>query len=91
MPVVHLRLTIHGQVQGVGFRFSARKEAERLGLRGFVRNEEDGSVTIEAEGEAEALDKYKAWCRHGPRFARVVRVDCAEGPVRGYESFEIAY
>ena len=70
MPV-HYSIRVTGKVQGVFYRASARAEAERLGLKGFVRNESDGSVYAEAEGEAEALELFLAWCRRGPPHARV--------------------
>lgn len=85
----HLDLRVQGLVQGVFFRVSAQRAAIGLGLTGTVRNEADGSVRIEAEGEADALDELVRWCRKGPPHARVDRVDAAEGPLRGYEGFEI--
>jgi len=59
----------------VFFRHSARKEAEKLGIAGFARNEPDGSVYIEAEGEKENLEKFLACCHKGPALARVKKVD----------------
>jgi acylphosphatase len=83
------RLVIHveGLVQGVNFRQAARREAERLGIAGFARNEPDGSVTVEAEGDSDALELFVAWCRSGPTVARVDRIDMAEAPLVGYEGF----
>jgi acylphosphatase len=83
------RLVIHveGLVQGVNFRQAARREAERLGIAGFARNEPDGSVTVEAEGDSDALELFVAWCRSGPTIARVDRIDMAEAPLVGYEGF----
>lgn len=68
-------IRVEGRVQGVGFRAGAAQEARRLGLAGFARNEADGSVAIEVEGEAAALEAFVAWCRLGPSAARVERVD----------------
>lgn len=62
---------VSGLVQGVFFRHTARLHAEELGLSGFVRNEEDGSVTAAAEGAGEALEKFIEWCRRGPPLARI--------------------
>jgi acylphosphatase len=88
---VNTRRTIRvsGHVQGVYFRASARAEARRLGLMGFARNEPDGSVLIEVEGEEEALAHFVAWCRVGPARARVERVDVTEDEPRGYVDFGV--
>ncbi|WP_152981426.1 acylphosphatase [Hymenobacter sp. AT01-02] len=54
MSIEHRTLQVHGRVQGVFYRQSTQQEASRLGLTGTVRNNEDGTVSIEAEGSAEA-------------------------------------
>jgi acylphosphatase len=71
---VRVRLLIEGSVQGVFFRASAEAQANRLGVTGWVRNCPDGSVEILAEGEKKKIDDLVAWCRHGPRGARVENV-----------------
>ncbi|AII51230.1 hypothetical protein N008_04445 [Hymenobacter sp. APR13] len=76
-------------MQGVFFRQSARQQAEKLGISGYTRNNPDGTVTIEAEGPAEALDTLQAWCQHGPPAAQVTKVDVAARPVRHYTGFEV--
>jgi acylphosphatase len=88
MPL-HYALRITGKVQGVFYRASARAEAERLGLSGFVRNEPDGSVYAEAEGAQEALERFVEWCRRGPPHARVDGVAKSEGPARDYQGFRV--
>lgn len=71
-----LAIRVYGRVQGVGFRYAAAGEARKLGVAlGVARNEQDGSVYIEAEGEEPALQKFLAWCRRGPRLAKVERVE----------------
>lgn len=87
MKAVSLR--IEGGVQGVGYRFSARREAIRLGVSGWVTNEDDGSVAAFAEGDAGAVDAFVAWCRRGPRGAQVERVDVVPGTPRGTGDFRI--
>jgi acylphosphatase len=62
-------------VQGVGFRWSAVREARQLGLRGWVRNADDGSVEVEAEGTPSALEDFLAWLRRGPPGAFVDDVE----------------
>ena len=76
-------LRIRGKVQGVSYRESARAEALRLGLTGWVRNREDGSVEAVVEGAPEALERFLAWCGRGPPLARVADVERAEHPARG--------
>jgi acylphosphatase len=66
---VQFRVT--GRVQGVAFRATAQDEAERLEVRGWVRNTTGGQVVGVAEGEATAVDAFVAWCGHGPPGARV--------------------
>ena len=74
----HLNIKIHGQVQGVFFRATAKEKADTLGIKIFARNEPDGSVYIEAEGEKEKLDEFIKWCYQGPSFARVEKVEVSE-------------
>jgi acylphosphatase len=62
---------VTGRVQGVGFRWWARDLAARLGLRGWIRNDRDGSVRLEAEGESTVLDRFETALRAGPPAARV--------------------
>ena len=69
---VSLRIT--GRVQGVGFRFSARDEACRLGVSGWVRNTRGGDVELEAEGDADRVRRLVAWCHVGPPGALVTDV-----------------
>lgn len=83
----HVTLRVEGIVQGVNYRQAVRREAQRLGITGFARNERDGSVTVEAEGEPGDLDALVAWCEHGPSAARVDRVTLAHGPIIGYTEF----
>ena len=74
MPLI-AKVQIHGHVQGVFFRHSTRTEALELGVCGFVRNLEDGSVEVCAGGEPEAVEKLLDFCRKGPPRATVDRLD----------------
>jgi acylphosphatase len=78
-----LRAVVSGRVQGVGFRASAEHEARRLGLAGWVRNQHDGGVELEAEGSEAALERLLAFLRQGPRMARVDAVDVQWLPAAG--------
>lgn len=82
-------VVVRGVVQGVGFRYYCLREAERLGVRGWVRNEPDGSVAGHFEGTAEAVDALVAWCRSGPAYARVDAVDERPATTRGARSFNV--
>lgn len=89
-PLKRVTVQICGRVQGVFFRHTARVHAEKLGLTGFVRNEPDGSVTITAEGDEEALGKFLAWCRKGPPLAHVENTEVEWGETTGeFKGFEI--
>ncbi len=83
-----LSATVHGHVQGVAFRANTQAEAGRLGLTGWVKNHWDGSVKLVAEGPDSALHRLAAWLEHGPRGARVERVDTqwseGAGEFRGF-------
>jgi len=66
---------VYGRVQGVGFRFYTQKKALELNLKGFVRNLTNGSVYIEAEGDAKDIDEFIDWCQMGPEWSRVIKIE----------------
>jgi len=84
----HHKIKVSGKVQGVYYRASTKQMADLLGIKGFVRNEHDGSVYIEAEGEEGILTKFIQWCHHGPERAEVTYVSINEGEIQGFEVFE---
>jgi acylphosphatase len=86
---VSVRVT--GRVQGVAFRWYAVQEAERLGVRGWIRNEPDESVAGHFEGATESVDALVAWCRHGPSYASVRHVAVTEARATGDAGFTIRY
>lgn len=69
------RVTVHGEVQGVSFRYYCAQEARRLGVLGWVRNEPNGTVTAYLEGGPDAVRQLVDWCREGPPSARVFSLD----------------
>ena len=87
MPDLVCRLHIHGRVQGVGYRGAMVSEAERLALRGWVRNRRDGSVEAVIAGAAPAVQQLIDWARRGPPAAAVSQVQVlpAEGQFRAFE------
>lgn len=85
------KIRVIGRVQGVGFRWSAVREAGRRGITGMVRNCPDGSVYLEAEGERERLDEFVEWCRKGPGPGYVKSVVYDVHPPSGYREFRVDY
>ena len=75
MASKRVQLFVRGRVQGVFFRAATQREARRLGIGGWVKNRNDGSVEIMAEGEEEAIKEIISWAHHGPSAARVDDVD----------------
>ncbi len=73
-----IRALVRGEVQGVAYRASTQAEALRLGLVGFVANQPDGSVLVEAEGDSDPLETLIDWCTRGPRLARVDTMEVQE-------------
>jgi acylphosphatase len=82
------RLVIHGRVQGVGFRYGLQREAERLGVSGWVRNRPDGTVEAAAHGPPEAVAELIRWAHVGPRLAQVARVEVTDD-ASAYASFDL--
>ena len=83
------KITVKGHVQGVGFRWSAAREANSLGLNGYVRNMPDGNVYIEAEGTPAQLEPFIGWCRTGPGFGYVDEVEIEKCPAVNHSGFRI--
>jgi acylphosphatase len=85
------KICITGWVQGVGFRWSAANEARNRGIKGFVKNLNNGDVYIEAEGSREQLNAFVAWCKKGPDpgYVESVKVD-ASSPMN-YSDFQIQH
>ena len=83
------RARVHGRVQGVFFRAWTVDKARALGVRGWVRNRRDGSVELEAYGEAEAVETLIAACRAGPPAAAVERLEVEEAEGQGPPDFQV--
>jgi acylphosphatase len=83
------RLVVSGHVQGVFFRDSVRREAERRGLAGWAANRADGAVEIVLEGPAQSVREVESFCARGPRGAHVVNVDSSELEPQGIHGFQI--
>ena len=82
---------VKGRVQGVGFRYSAVREAHRLRINGWVRNASNGDVEVWAEGTPEKLKAYLEWLRKGPQFSRIDSVDTEEKTYKGFHGFNVEH
>lgn len=87
--IIHMKITISGFVQGVGFRYAALHAARKTGVKGYIRNLPDGNVYIEAEGERTKLNEFVSWCHEGPPYAQVGNVVISEGIAKDFVDFDI--
>ena len=83
---------VSGDVQGVGFRYSAIRQAKNLGVTGWVRNLRDGRLEVLIEGEESDVHQMIAWCRHGPRGAEVMDIQTDIRPyTASFQDFEVMF
>lgn len=87
--MIRRRITVNGRVQGVFFRETVRRRAQSTGVAGSVENRPDGSVEAVLEGEPDAVERLVAFCREGPRGARVDWVDVASEEPQGLSGFDV--
>lgn len=83
------QIVIEGRVQGVGFRYFAKQKAMEINVFGWIKNNANGNVQIEVEGEKEAIDNFISNCFQGPPMAMVTHVHLSEIPTQGFRKFEI--
>ncbi len=84
-----IHMFVHGHVQGVFYRANTQKAADRLRLTCWLKNCEDGSVEIHAEGDKDKLEELIEWCRHGPALAKVSKIDLNWIDSQGLRSFDV--
>ncbi|RKD12351.1 acylphosphatase [Pelobium manganitolerans] len=84
-----IQISVFGRVQRVFFRASTKSVADQLGIKGFVKNLNDGSVQIHAEGDPYLLDAFLDWCKEGPEHARVDEIKVEDTEVKNYRNFEV--
>ena len=85
-----VEIIVEGHVQGIGFRYFIREHATRLGLKGYARNADDGSVEVVAEGTDDAMAELITLTRKGPALARVIKHHFNYSPYQGeFDSFRI--
>ena len=87
--IKHLDITVRGKVQGVFYRATTKAVADQLGVRGYVKNEDNGNVFIEAEADAPTLEMFLEWCHDGPEHAKVTAVETTDGELKNYRNFEV--
>ena len=87
--MIRRRVIVHGRVQGVFLRDTARRMAESRGVAGWIRNTPDGTVEAVFEGDAEAVESMVRWCNEGTRGAQVERVEVTEEEPEGLERFGV--
>ena len=85
----HLDICVTGKVQGVFYRATAKAVADQLGVKGSIRNEVDGSVVIEAEGDDFSLELFLEFCEKGSDKSVVEKVEVSEAPLKNYRNFEV--
>lgn len=85
----HINIKVTGKVQGVFFRASTKAVADQMGVKGFVKNEKDGSVYIEAEAQSFILDAFVDWCKEGPEKCKVDQVEVLENDLKNFSNFEV--
>jgi acylphosphatase len=84
-----ISLLITGKVQGVGYRYSVKLKAESMAIRGYVRNQPDGSVFVTVQGENTAVENFVKWCYKGPSAAFVSGVEKIPGSIEDFSEFKI--
>jgi acylphosphatase len=86
---IRRRVVVEGHVQGVFFRDSCRREAERRGVAGWVTNRPDGAVEAVFEGDPDAVEAVVDWCRRGPRGAEVDGAETSDERPEGLSGFDV--
>ena len=89
--MLHYDIKITGNVQGVGLRYSCLEIARKLGIFGFVRNDTDGSVSLEAEGNDEKVELFLESLKKGFDHLEPLSTEAATGEIKGYQAFEIRF
>jgi acylphosphatase len=89
--MISIKGRIYGKVQGVFYRKYARDKARELNVMGFIKNEPDGTVYFEAEGEKEQIEVFKKWCMDGSPGSKVTNIEMEENEIQLYKDFQIRY
>ncbi|MEI6851212.1 MAG: acylphosphatase [Bacteroidota bacterium] len=89
--MIHINITLTGNVQHIGFRFFSLQHAVKLGINGFVMNVDDDKIYIEAEGPADKIEEYKNWLRSGQCSYSITQISIELEKWRNLSSFDIIY
>jgi len=84
-----VKVIIYGKVQGVGFRNFVFLHAKKLNIRGYVKNNPDGTVEAVFEGDEDNINKMIELCKKGPERARVNKIDIKDIEINNYQDFKI--
>lgn len=84
-----IQIVVSGKVQGVSFRLSTKVVADQMGVKGIVKNQSDGTVYIEAEGDEMILDFFTDWCKSGPDGADVEDIEIKDIEIKNYSNFAV--
>jgi acylphosphatase len=87
--IKHIDIIVKGKVQGVFFRAATKAVADQLGVKGYIKNESDGNVSIAAEADDVTLEMFLDWCHEGPEHAIVSSVETCAGELKNYRNFEV--
>ena len=85
----HYQISVIGKVQGVGYWAFAKDVADKLGVKGFVKNRRDGTVYIEAEAPQITVERFLTECHKGPNYSKVDHMEIIQVPVTDFTEFEI--
>ena len=90
--MVSATIRVTGRVQGVGYRYYAMRQAHEFGLNGYVKNQGDGSVEVQVEGEKEIIERFKSFLKQGPGYSSVDQVEITYEPyLAKYNKFSVEY
>jgi acylphosphatase len=87
--MINLKVVITGKVQGVYFRATAKQEAIKLNVHGYVKNQSDGTLLLELQGTEPTINSMIKWCHKGPILAKVDQVTTKDQAFQNFTSFEI--
>ncbi len=79
---------VFGDVKGIGFDYETKKEADELGITGWVKNNEENSIIFHCEGDEEKIEELKNWLEQGHHTAKIDKIYFKNSKIKGFENFE---